>query len=242
MRAATTIKVGPKPRALRRPPGRPDSHNKWTERRGPVRYNNLNQVDQVTDTTQSGSNTYDDAGNLLTQPGSISQTNDPASELSSFTSGGSTTNLGFDPRGERATATPSTGPVQRNSYNQTGELTGYINGTTTASYTYNGDGQRTTKTVGSTTSSYSWESASGRAPILLSDGSTNYLYGPDALPVEQIASNGTTSTYMRQRPAGEPPIARCTIERLMGELGLSGAVRGKVKRTTISDPKSSQAA
>ncbi len=35
--------------------------------------------------------------------------------------------------------------------------------------------------------------------------------------------------------AGAVPIARCTVERLMGELGLSGAVRGKVKRTTISD-------
>ena len=34
-----------------------------------------------------------------------------------------------------------------------------------------------------------------------------------------------------------PPIARCTVERLMGELGLAGAVRGKVKRTTISDSK-----
>ena len=30
-------------------------------------------------------------------------------------------------------------------------------------------------------------------------------------------------------------VARCTIERLMGELGLQGAVRGKVKRTTITD-------
>lgn len=40
----------------------------------------------------------------------------------------------------------------------------------------------------------------------------------------------------RERPAGAPPIARCTVERLMGELGLRGAVRGKVKRTTIADP------
>ncbi|MCB0906467.1 MAG: IS3 family transposase [Nocardioidaceae bacterium] len=44
-------------------------------------------------------------------------------------------------------------------------------------------------------------------------------------------------TLNRERPAGAPPIARCTVERLMGELGLAGAVRGKVKRTTISDPK-----
>jgi transposase InsO family protein len=30
-------------------------------------------------------------------------------------------------------------------------------------------------------------------------------------------------------------VARCTVERLMQELGLQGAVRGKVKRTTVSD-------
>lgn len=49
-------------------------------------------------------------------------------------------------------------------------------------------------------------------------------------------------TLNRQRPEGAPPIARCTVERLMGELGLAGAVRGKVKRTTIRDPRSPQPA
>jgi putative transposase len=32
------------------------------------------------------------------------------------------------------------------------------------------------------------------------------------------------------------PVARCTVERLMRQLRLAGAVRGKVKRTTIADP------
>ena len=44
-------------------------------------------------------------------------------------------------------------------------------------------------------------------------------------------------TLNRERPAGAPPIARCTVERLMAELELRGAMRGKVKRTTISDPR-----
>ncbi len=44
-------------------------------------------------------------------------------------------------------------------------------------------------------------------------------------------------TLNRARPVDTPPIARCTVERLMSELGLAGAVRGKVKRTTISDPR-----
>jgi putative transposase len=30
-------------------------------------------------------------------------------------------------------------------------------------------------------------------------------------------------------------VARCTVNRLMKELGIAGAVRGKIKRTTISD-------
>ncbi|MDQ6849750.1 MAG: IS3 family transposase [Actinomycetota bacterium] len=49
-------------------------------------------------------------------------------------------------------------------------------------------------------------------------------------------------TLNRERPGGAPPIARCTVERLMGELELRGAVRGKVKRTTISDPRAAKPA
>ena len=47
-------------------------------------------------------------------------------------------------------------------------------------------------------------------------------------------------TLNRERAAGARPIARCTVERLMAELGLVGAVRGKVKRTTISDPRATK--
>jgi len=40
----------------------------------------------------------------------------------------------------------------------------------------------------------------------------------------------------RERPDAAPAVARCTVERLMSDLGLRGASRGKVKRTTIADP------
>lgn len=36
------------------------------------------------------------------------------------------------------------------------------------------------------------------------------------------------------------PVARCTVERLMRQAGLAGAVRGKVKRTTIADPSAAR--
>ena len=37
-------------------------------------------------------------------------------------------------------------------------------------------------------------------------------------------------------------VARCTVERLMAELRLSGAVRGRVKRTTFADPAAARPA
>jgi putative transposase len=37
-------------------------------------------------------------------------------------------------------------------------------------------------------------------------------------------------------------VARCTVERLMAELGLTGAVRGMVKRTTVADPTAARPA
>ncbi|WP_344742325.1 IS3 family transposase, partial [Pseudonocardia halophobica] len=47
----------------------------------------------------------------------------------------------------------------------------------------------------------------------------------------------------RQAGSGEGPlagvrVARCTVERLMRELGLRGAVRGKTVRTTVAAPGS----
>jgi putative transposase len=37
------------------------------------------------------------------------------------------------------------------------------------------------------------------------------------------------------------PVARCTVERLMTEMGLVGARRGMVKRTTVADPAAERA-
>ncbi len=37
-------------------------------------------------------------------------------------------------------------------------------------------------------------------------------------------------------------MARCTVERLMAELGLAGAIRGKARRTTTADPAAARPA
>jgi RHS repeat-associated protein len=57
-----------------------------------------------------------------------------------------------------------------------------------ASYTYNGDGLRTSKTVGGITQNFTWDPTSG-VPLMLNDGTTNYIYGPGNLPIEQLTGN-----------------------------------------------------
>jgi RHS repeat-associated protein len=64
--------------------------------------------------------------------------------------------------------------------------------TPTATYTYNGDGLRTSKSADGVTETFTWD-VSGDLPLLLVDGATSYVYGPDGLPVEQINTN--TPTY-----------------------------------------------
>ena len=49
-------------------------------------------------------------------------------------------------------------------------------------------------------------------------------------------------TLNRERAAEEPPIARCTVERLMGEMNLAGAVRGKGQADHDQRPEGAQAA
>ena len=46
----------------------------------------------------------------------------------------------------------------------------------------------------------------------------------------------------RQLQRERIPVARCTVERLMRELGLSGVVRGKVRRTTVPDESAARPA
>jgi putative transposase len=52
---------------------------------------------------------------------------------------------------------------------------------------------------------------------------------------------GARKVWLQLNREGTTPVARCTVERLMRAAGLTGAVRGKVKRTTIADPAAQRA-
>lgn len=52
---------------------------------------------------------------------------------------------------------------------------------------------------------------------------------------ENFSAYGARKVWLQLNREGIG-VARCTVERLMRHLGLRGAVRGRVKRTTIADP------
>jgi putative transposase len=57
---------------------------------------------------------------------------------------------------------------------------------------------------------------------------------------ENYSVYGARKVWLQLRREGIE-VARCTVERLMGVLGLEGARRGKAKRTTIADPQGHRA-
>ena len=74
-------------------------------------------------------------------------------------------------------------------------VSGYSRGSSPlAAYTYNADGLRVTKKVAGKTNTFTWEASSG-IPLLVYDGSTYYLYGPDGRPFEQVDASGAVTWY-----------------------------------------------
>jgi RHS repeat-associated protein len=70
--------------------------------------------------------------------------------------------------------------------------------TGTTTYTYDGTGIRLSSTTGGVTTEYDYSSVlGGSTPLLLTDGSNSYVYGPlvfgGTAPVEQISSSGVAS-------------------------------------------------
>jgi RHS repeat-associated protein len=148
-------------------------------------------------TPPSGSDAYsfDAAGNLTGNSGTTQSFNadDQLCWTVSGTSadGCSTTPTGatsyaYNAEGDLTTMTPSTGSATNLGYNQANQLTSYGTGsTTTATYTYNGNGLRMSQTVGGVTIPYTWD-VSGSEPLLISDGTYDYMYGPGDVALEQV--------------------------------------------------------
>jgi RHS repeat-associated protein len=137
----------------------------------------------------AGSTFEYDAANNPTKLGSATFSYDKASELEK---GGGVT-YSFNKVGERTKATPETGPATTYGYDEAGNLISIKRPEEGKipkiedSYAYNGAGLRASQTISGATTHMAWDTAAG-LPLLLTDGTNNYIYGSEGVPVEQINS------------------------------------------------------
>jgi len=80
----------------------------------------------------------------------------------------------------------------------------------------------------------------GRTPTAREQRDTHLLTEIRRVHAANYAVYGARKVWLQLNREGIP-VARCTMERLMRTDGLAGAVRGKVKRTTIADPDAQRA-
>jgi RHS repeat-associated protein len=166
-------------------------------------YNSNQQLTAAATSSATAAYSYDAVGSP-TNVGSSTQTFDDAGRLcwsnSSAVTGPScgtvptgSTSFAYDANGQRTTTTPPTGTATTYSWNAANELSS-VGGTTTASYTYDGTGLRASKTVGATTTAFTWDMTSP-VPDLLTDGNTDYIYGPNGAPLEQTSPGGSNPQW-----------------------------------------------
>jgi RHS repeat-associated protein len=161
-----------------------------------------------------------DASSRLTKAAGTAYEYDPANNPTKIASGtysyssadelesGPETKYTYNEVGQRTKTTPTTGPATTYAYDQAGNLisaerpkegeTPKIEDT----YTYNGENLRTSQTISGTTNYLTWDTTEEELPLLLSDGTNSYIYGPDNLPIEQINNTTGTTQYLHHDQQG----------------------------------------
>ena len=157
---------------------------------------------------------YDASGDPKTLAGGDTQTFSADGQvLTTETPGASIQSYGYNPTGDRTGSSGAIGPTATYAYDQADRLAGATVGPVTASYSYDGDSLLSGVTTSSGTATDFWDAASG-LPLLLSDGTNDYLYGPQGTPVEQASiASGTPEYFVSDRTGSTRAL-----------LGVSGAV------------------
>ena len=142
-----------------------------------------------------------DAANNPTKLGGTTLKYDAASQLEEAGS----TEYAFNEVGQRTEADPASGPTTTYGYDQAGNLVS-VDRTAEGEiakieddYAYDGSGLRASQTISGSKAQLAWD-VSGELPLLLYDGTSYYLYGPDGTPFEQIVSE--TATYLHHDHLG----------------------------------------
>jgi RHS repeat-associated protein len=163
-----------------------------------------NAYDENNRLTKTGTTEYKyDAANNPTNEGSSTNTYNEGDELEKGT--GET--YAYDELGERTKTTPEKGPATTYGYDQAGNLlsaerpkegeTSEIKDT----YAYNGEDLRVSQTINGTTTYLAWDMTE-ELPLILSDGTNSYIYGPSDLPIEQINNSTGATLYLHHDQQG----------------------------------------
>ena len=178
--------------------------------------------------TKGGTTAYEyDAANNATKIGPDTYKYNAASQLES----GPNLTYTYNEMGERTKTKPASGPATTYGYDETGNLITVERpkeGETTEikdTYTYDGNGLRASQTISGTTTYLAWDMTEG-IPLVLSDATNSYIYGPGGLPVEQINNTTGAVTYLHHDQAGST--------RLL--TGSTGTVTGKCSYTAYGTP------
>jgi RHS repeat-associated protein len=161
-----------------------------------------NTYDENNRLTKSTAEYKYDSANNPTTIGTGTYKYDKADELET----GPSLTYTYDELGERTKTTPTTGPATTYGYDQAGNLTsverpkeGEVS-EIKDTYAYDGNGLRTSQTISGTTTYLAWDMTEG-LPLILSDETNSYIYGPGGIPVEQVSSGGTV-TYLHHDQQG----------------------------------------
>jgi RHS repeat-associated protein len=142
---------------------------------------------------------HDGSGNFDTYDQSFDAAGEATDQTPVAGSAGSTTSYAYDTLGDLTGAVTGSSSTTY-SYDQLGEMVGAVAGQT-STYEYSGAGLEAAASSGGTTSQLTWNTT-GSLPLVLSDGTNDYVYGPNDEPVEQVnvtsappASNPLFLTY-----------------------------------------------
>ena len=165
-------------------------------------YNALGRVTQMTPGSGSPNNYgYDPTGNLTTLPTGATGSYDNASELTSSTQSGNTSNYTYNKDGERTQETAGGSTTVTATYNGAEELSSYSDpAANMTAATYDGTGLRQTATStpaggASITQKFTWDPSSA-LPRLLIDSNNAYIYARTGTPFEQVNLATGSAQYL----------------------------------------------
>jgi RHS repeat-associated protein len=178
--------------------------------------------------TKAAGTTYEyDSANNPTKIGTGTYKYDNANELES----GPSLTYTYNELGERTKTKPTTGQTTTYSYDQALNLAAVERpkegekAEIKDTYAYNGEGLRTSQTISGTISYLTWDMTIG-LPLILSDETNSYIYGPGGIPVEQINNGTETVEYLHHDQQGST--------RLL--TGSTGTVTGKCSYNAYGAP------